>query len=58
MCGLLAHVLILCPQEGAGEHHSVEGNIDLGHELVQLDLRGGGEGEELINKGYMNTKCQ
>ena len=51
-------VVILCPQEGAGEHHSVEGNIDLGHELIQLDLRGGGEGEEFINKGYMTLMCQ
>ena len=57
MCGLLAHVVILCPQEEAGEHHRVEGNIVLGHELVLLDLRGCGRGE-LINKGYMNTKCQ
>ena len=37
-------VVILCPQEGAGEHHSVEGNIILGHELVLLDLRGCGGG--------------
>ena len=27
-------VVILYPQEEAGEHHSVEGNIVLGHELV------------------------
>ena len=51
------NVVILCPQEETREHHSVEGNIVLGHELVQLDLRGGGE-EELINQGYMNTMCQ
>ena len=25
------------PPGGAGEHHRVEGNIVLGHELVQLD---------------------
>ena len=40
----------------------MEGNIVLGHELVLLDLRGcggeGGGGQELINNGYMNTKCQ
>ena len=44
MCGLLAHVVILCPQEGAGEHHCVEGNIVLGHELVPVHERvwGGG----------------
>ena len=44
-------VVILCPQEGAGEHHSVEGNIVLGHELVLLDLRGcGGGGGAGVNK--------
>ena len=37
-------VVILCPQEGAGEHHSVEGNIVLGHELVPVHERGWGGG--------------
>ena len=37
-------VVIPCPQEGAGEHHSVEGNIVLGHELVLVHERGWGGG--------------
>ena len=55
-------VVILCLQEGAGKHHSVEGNIVLGHELVPVHERGrgggGGEGKELINQGCMTLMCQ
>ena len=53
-------VVFPCPQERAREHDRVEGDIVLGHELVELNLRrrrwrrrrrrrrggeGGGEGE-------------
>ena len=49
-------VVILCLQEGAGKHHSVEGNIVLGHELVPVHERGrgGGRGGEGVNKSRMH----
>ena len=51
-------VVILCLQEGAGEHHSVEGNIVLGHELVPVHERGrgggGGQGGGGVNKSRMH----
>ena len=31
-------VAILCSNEGTGEHDSVEGDIVLGHELIELYL--------------------
>ena len=48
-------VVILCLQEGAGEHHSVEGNIVLGHELVPVHERGRwGRGGGGVNKSRMH----
>ena len=50
-------VVILYSQEEAGEHHSVEGNIALGHELVSVHERGWGGGG--VNKSRMHDNmCQ